>query len=65
MRLLYTDEVLDEAFPIMPDVKLPNKVDSLARSVEIAEVFSSDYSDFNKYRVLGNLGACLLYTSFG
>ncbi len=57
MRLLYTDEVLDEAFPIMPDVKLPNKVDSLARSVEIAEVFSSDYSDFNKYRVLGNLGA--------
>ncbi len=57
MRLLYTDEVLDEAFPIMPDVKLPNKVDSLARSVEIAEVFSSDYSDFNKFRVLGNLGA--------
>ena len=38
-------------------VKLPDQVDSLATSVEIAEVFSSDYSDIGKHRILGNLAA--------
>ncbi len=57
MRLLCTDEALDEAFPFMPDVKLPDQVDSLATNVEIAEVFSGDYSDVGKHRILGNLAA--------
>lgn len=57
LRLLRTDEELDEAFPFRPDVNLPDQVDSLASNVEIAEVFSSDYPDVLEHRVLGNFAA--------